>query len=274
MSEPEFKANEVVLALHGPLLYKAKVLKVKKTKDGPNYFVHYHKWSKKWDEWIGVDRIQKLSHENEKKQKELREKYEREDQKGSGKGKGKKRQRTEKSSIEEISATALKVNLPAELKKRLIDDWENINRHGKIMQLPVQPSVEEILDFYVAGIEDNKTNMDSKQIELSKNFVDALKTYFEHALGTLLLYRLERPLYEAEAKEKNPTKVYGAEHLLRLFVKLPFLVANTELTDEQKRAISKEVNHLCVHITKKKAHLFQGVYKKQQKEHLDAAKSR
>lgn len=104
------------------------------------------------------------------------------------------------------------------------------------MQLPVKPNVEEILDFYRDNIDDSKSSPDSKRFSktrsrpcppncshfsahITRNIVDALKVFFEHALGTLLLYRQERPLYEmeVEAKKLNPLKVYGAQHLLRLF---------------------------------------------------------
>ncbi|GAB5353983.1 hypothetical protein AAMO2058_000080700 [Amorphochlora amoebiformis] len=271
-----YAKNETVLALHGPKLYKAKISKVKPatSDEEAQYYVHYHKWSKKWDEWITAERIKKFSAENEKLQKNLEARYEK---KMKGKAnKSKKRQREEVE--EEHPSPGMKITLPAELKKRLIDDWEHINRHDRVMQLPVKPSVEEILNFYLSNIiEENKkpSTKDVKQSEISKNIVNALKIYFEHSLGQMLLYRLERPLYEEKVKAADNTAIsmYGAIHLLRLFVKMPTLCESTGLTDQQKEAIGREINNLCGHIVKKKSHILRGEYKKQSKEHLEKAKN-
>ena len=50
--------------------------------------------------------------------------------------------------------------------------------------------------------------------------VDGLKTYFDRALGNILLYRFERHQYVEMRKtypDKPASEVYGSEHLLRLF---------------------------------------------------------
>eukprot|EP00954_Amorphochlora_amoebiformis_P030742 1395141-Amorphochlora_amoeboformis.AAC.1 len=152
-----YAKNETVLALHGPKLYKAKISKVKPatSDEEAQYYVHYHKWSKKltlivafvrWDEWITAERIKKFSAENEKLQKNLEARYEDEGQRSSLRkpqlpcplsyhvtflpaNKSKKRQREEVE--EEHPSPGMKITLPAELKKRLIDDWEHINRHDR-----------------------------------------------------------------------------------------------------------------------------------------------
>lgn len=63
--------------------------------------------------------------------------------------------------------------------------------------------------------------------------VDGLKTYFDKTLRPMLLY----PEEIAQARKaleggKSPSSVYGAEHLLRLFVKLPEILPYTSLDDE------------------------------------------
>ena len=92
--------------------------------------------------------------------------------------------------------------------------------------------------------------------------MDGIKIYFDRALGTILLYRYERPqVYTSlfgqlftdqrcrfqynEMKEKNPNKkmseIYGAEHLLRLFVRLPYLLAQTTLDESEMTHIQAKL---------------------------------
>eukprot|EP00471_Norrisiella_sphaerica_P012419 CAMPEP_0184503478 /NCGR_PEP_ID=MMETSP0113_2-20130426/51915_1 /TAXON_ID=91329 /ORGANISM="Norrisiella sphaerica, Strain BC52" /LENGTH=222 /DNA_ID=CAMNT_0026892981 /DNA_START=576 /DNA_END=1244 /DNA_ORIENTATION=- len=180
--------------------------------------------------------------------------------------KGNRKKRKFDIGEEKSGKNTLKVNFPGELKKTLVDDWENINRNQKVMKLPVEPCVRKILDYYVNNVVDG-TAKDAKQIKLSKNVVDALKIYFEHSLGRSLLYAHERETYESQvkSKKKNPLDMYGVYHLLRLFVKMPSLVNNTGLTEEQQSAIGKEISNICGHIVKNKAHLFLGEYTTQTK---------
>jgi len=73
----KFTENEKLLCYHGPLLYEAKCIKLKK--DNANaiqYFIHYQGWNKNWDEWVPESRILKINPENlDKKQKLLSEHY-------------------------------------------------------------------------------------------------------------------------------------------------------------------------------------------------------
>lgn len=61
------------------------------------------------------------------------------------------------------------------------------------------------------------------------------RLYFDKALPLILLYRQEREQYErlraatSKGKEFVPSDIYGAEHLLRLFVRLPHLLAQTAM---------------------------------------------
>ena len=61
---------------------------------------------------------------------------------------------------------------------------------------------------------------------------DAVELFFNRVLGLMLLYPVERPLYQ-RAMATHPTKtaaqVYGATHLLRLLVRLPDLLQETPL---------------------------------------------
>merc|ERR1712196_379791 len=61
-----------------------------------------------------------------------------------------------------------------------------------------------------------------------------LRIYFDKALPKLLLYRQERDQWDvAKDLHHQPSQIYGAEHLVRLFVRLPKLVAQVSLTQSE-----------------------------------------
>jgi mortality factor 4-like protein 1 len=60
-----------------------------------------------------------------------------------------------------------------------------------------------------------------------------IRIYFDKALPVMLLYKKERKQYhETVVDDVPPSMVYGAEHLLRLFVKLPELLAFVYIEEE------------------------------------------
>ncbi|KAF5451293.1 hypothetical protein F2P56_026410 [Juglans regia] len=60
-----------------------------------------------------------------------------------------------------------------------------------------------------------------------------IRCYFDKALPVMLLYKKERKQYhEAVVDNVSPSTIYGAEHLLRLFVKLPELLAYVNIEEE------------------------------------------
>ncbi|KAI5952461.1 EAF3 [Candida jiufengensis] len=94
----DLKPNQLVYAYHGPLIYEAKIVKIKKSTDSfiinndlqhetleqnPKYkpgnwssdttvyFLHYQGWNSKWDEWVSIDRIMEINEENKFKKSEL-----------------------------------------------------------------------------------------------------------------------------------------------------------------------------------------------------------
>jgi len=68
---PKFVVDEKVMCYHGPLLYEAKCIKIKKEGNQYQYFVHYQGWNKKWDDWVTESRMLKQVGENFEKQKQL-----------------------------------------------------------------------------------------------------------------------------------------------------------------------------------------------------------
>lgn len=133
----------------------------------------------------------------------------------------------------------IRLTLPGVLKDKLISDWENIQKH-QLVSLPRDPTVSQILQNYQAS----KPRKPPHE-KIAKQVVDGLRTFFNHALPTILLYRFERPQYEDQVRRSEGkvemADIYGAEHLLRLLLKLPSLLAHTQMDEAQVSSLQKQL---------------------------------
>lgn len=89
----------------------------------------------------------------------------------------------------------------------------------------------------VVGV-DEKSN----PAKVYQELIHGIEQFFNRALGKSLLYRLERKQYD-DYMGKNPgalpADIYGAEHLLRLFVRLPMFLSMCNDMDTQKDGSKK-----------------------------------
>lgn len=125
----------------------------------------------------------------------------------------------------------LRLRIPAPLKKVVLDDHERVTQKGLALRLPRskddKPSVADIIKEWQ---ESRSNEEESAEKEVDQEAVAQVATglisYFDNALRQFLLYQAEVPLYDAalQGGKLAPSDVYGAEHLLRLFIKLPELV--------------------------------------------------
>nr|KAJ3422750.1 Esa1p-associated factor [Polyrhizophydium stewartii] len=251
-----YEQGETVLCFHGPLLYEAKVLqtqyheKERGFDDGPHYLVHYRGWKSTWDEWVPDSRLLKHNAEGLKKQQELRyaiaaaKKNQRAQRNAEASGpaaaapaasaalsQAKKRRRDSLPEKEDafIKRPEIKISVPDLLKTQLIEDWEMITKMHKASK----ESVSEV--------------------------VDGLKIYFDRALGNILLYRFERQQYADIRKrfpEESMSNIYGPEHLLRLFVQLPALVAHTNMDQDAVNILKDHFAQILAYLQKHQAQLF------------------
>ncbi|XP_073031847.1 protein MRG1-like isoform X6 [Primulina eburnea] len=190
--------------------------------DGWIHLVHYQGWNKKWDEWLGIDRLLKLTDENVQRQKELKQKLALEKNVKLG---GLNVLRDDRvAPLEKV----VNIRIPLPLKKQLLDDNECITQLDQLVKLPRSPSVHELLKKY----HDFKMK-DCKTVDTVAEIVKGLCHYFDKALPTVLLYENERQQHkEVIVDNISPSSVYGAEHLLRLFVKLPEMLTDLHMEME------------------------------------------
>lgn len=227
--------------------------------------MHYQGWNKSWDEWVPENRVLKFNDANIEKQKELRDSHD------ANKAKKKKRALESESSVPSPSSNAAKstrsatagkedgnkkkvkleanvegeseftkkmeirIKLPDELKNWLVDDWDLITRQKKLIEIPVRTTVQQILDDYVKSKKGSKTK-ESQVIEVTAG----IREYFDTMIGCQLLYKFEKPQYNKIVRESpedaGMSSVYGAIHLVRLFVRLGQMLVYSDL-DEKDIAV-------------------------------------
>ncbi|KAG2657891.1 protein MRG1-like isoform X2 [Panicum virgatum] len=280
-AEPSFKEGDRVLAYHGPLLYEAKVQRIENLDDEWRYFVHYLGWNKNWDEWVANDRLLSLTDENVRKQQELEKnqvvdksiksgrstqhkqkgsneaKADKDDTKSLVKGKKRKSQPGTEEKERRSSESLLVSQFPLTLKKQLVDDWEYVTQMGKLVKLPRSPTVDEILKKYL----EHRAKKDSKINDSYAEILKGLRCYFDKALPAMLLYKKERDQYNEEVKgDVSPSTVYGAEHLLRLFVKLPELLAFVNMEEDALNKLQQKLLDILKFLQKNQSTFFVTVY--------------
>uniref|UniRef100_A0A3B5MLT4 Mortality factor 4-like protein 1 n=1 Tax=Xiphophorus couchianus TaxID=32473 RepID=A0A3B5MLT4_9TELE len=279
----KFQEGERVLCFHGPLLYEAKVCLPEGDKQ-IKYFIHYSGWNKNWDEWVPESRVLKYVDSNLAKQRELQKANQ--DHYVEGKMRGlapskkiaavqqkhvdlsgetpqaprKKRARVDPTvECEEMFANRVevKVKIPEELKPWLVDDWDLITRQKQLFHLPAKKSVEVILEDY-ANYKKSKGNSDNKEYAVNE-VVAGIREYFNVMLGTQLLYKFERPQYAdilSERPDVPMSQMYGAPHLLRLFVRIGAMLAYTLLDEKSLALLLNYLQDFLKYLVKNSASLF------------------
>lgn len=112
----------------------------------------------------------------------------------------------------------LKAPVPENLTQLLLMDYELFGEQRKRLVLPRSPSVVEILEKFVSRI--GKDNEGAKANVAV--FAEGIQRYFDQVLGSRLLLECEMEQYEGvrQIAKDVPSRIYGAEHLLRLLSSL------------------------------------------------------
>ncbi|PWA64889.1 Chromo domain-like protein [Artemisia annua] len=215
------------------------------------------------DKKQGVDKNPKSGRSNQTKPKIYNDiKVEKEDVKNNVTvvvgAKGKKR-KNDSSTEKEIASVekVVDIQIPSTLKKLLVDDWEFINEQDKFVKLPRSPNVDEILKEYL----EYRSKKDDMMADSDKEILNGLRCYFDRALPIILLYSKERKQYcESVKKDVSPSCIYGAEHLLRLFVKLPELLRYVHIEEEVLTCLQEKFHDFLKFLEKKHSSFFVSSY--------------
>ncbi|KAI5295133.1 Esa1p-associated factor [Ascosphaera acerosa] len=114
-------------------------------------------------------------------------------------------------------------------------------------------------------------------LDVLEEVVAGLREYFDKCLGRILLYKFERPQYHQLRKkweagldglaDKGPGDVYGAEHLARLLVTLPDLIAQTNLGMQATTRLREELTKFSMWLSRNSDRYFSTKYRLPSKEY-------
>jgi len=281
MAEKDKKVKHVdgdkVLCFHGPLLYEGKIQKTKVKDKVTKYFVHYSGWNTKWDEWVAESRVMKFSEESVKKQKELKQhhllskkgkKKDTKDEKKDDapppskkrKGRASNNHEHEPSYVKKMEA---KIVIPHDLRRYLLDDCDFVTRQKQLVPLPKIETltVKGILGRYKKQREEFPE--DIKNQGTISEMCHGIYEYFNVMLGSQLLYKFERMQYSDILKDfpdKTLCEIYGAEHLLRLLVKLGRVMGYSCLDEPSMEFVVVHIHDFLDFLMKHSEDLFAAEY--------------
>lgn len=295
------------------MLYEAKVMDVQageKPGDGYRYKVHYKGWKNTWDDWVLVDRIRPFDDEHKELAAQLHAQLKHnmarsakqpkkglrsgpesarvsEERSGSATvqgGRGGRRTKDWELEQEDAFHNKPMINLPIpdHIQAMLVDDWENVTKNNQLVPLPSPTPVTKILEDYLAYERPHRQE-GSSSMDILEEVIAGFREYFEKALGGILLYRFERhqyismrKLWETEPEEstyEGASDVYGAEHLARLIVSLPELLAQTNMDQQSVSRLREEVGKFTVWLGRNCEKYFASEYWTPDQEYLDSQRN-
>ncbi|KAL9027850.1 MAG: hypothetical protein Q9196_003682 [Gyalolechia fulgens] len=177
----------------------------------------------------------------------------------------------------------IKIPVSDYIKSLLVDDWEEVTKNLALVPLPAPKPVNTIIDEYFAE-EKEKRFAGSAEMDLLEEVVAGMKEYFDIALGRMLLYRFERQQYldvrkkwaEGTGEWKGKGCVgdtYGAEHLCRMIVSLPEIVAQTNMDAQSVNRLREEMVKFVNWLSRNTKTYFTAVYERANQDYIDKTRA-
>ncbi|KAJ4937828.1 hypothetical protein JOQ06_002458 [Pogonophryne albipinna] len=138
-----------------------------------------------------------------------------------------------------------------------VESEETFINRVELFHLPAKKNVDSVLEDY-ANYKKSRGNSDSKEFAVNE-VVAGIKEYFSVMLGTQLLYKFERPQYAdilANHPDTSMSQIYGAPHLLRLFVRIGAMLAYTPLDEKSLALLLSYLQDFLKYLVKNSASLF------------------
>ncbi|KAK5116100.1 hypothetical protein LTR85_009382 [Meristemomyces frigidus] len=181
-----------------------------------------------------------------------------------------------------VNRPAVRLFMPDHLKSILVDDWEKVTKDSKLAAVPSPVPITKFLNEYYT-FESNNRRPGSPDADMLEEFVAGIKEYFNQALGRMLLYRFERQQFHDVHKQigsghgehagKSFADMYGCEHLLRLFVSLPDLIAHTNMDAQAISRMREELAKITQWLAKRVDKYIYAPYEHAGQDYLDSAKN-
>ncbi|KAK1754616.1 MRG-domain-containing protein [Echria macrotheca] len=179
-----------------------------------------------------------------------------------------------------MNRPSIRLPIPDHVKALLVDDWENVTKNNQLVPLPHVHPVDEILNDYLAHERPNR-EPGSASMDVLEEIMSGLREYFDKALGRILLYKFERAQYvelyrewqKPESKHKSAIDTYGAEHLARLLVSMPELIAQTNMDNQSVKKLRDELSKFCIWFSRHVTKYFVSEYETPSQEYVDQAKN-
>lgn len=155
-----------------------------------------------------------------------------------------------------------RIPIPIGLKKHLVDEWGLITQDPKkLLQLPRPINAQTVVMEY---LEQKLKKVEGDQLERYQDLFQGLLLYFDKALPMILLFRYERDQYDqiVSKSQQNglpaplPSSIYGAEHLLRLFVRIPRLMSGTSFQASEMQSVQSKLSDFVKYLQKQQARYF------------------
>ncbi|KAL9601955.1 MAG: hypothetical protein Q9219_002179 [cf. Caloplaca sp. 3 TL-2023] len=176
----------------------------------------------------------------------------------------------------------IKIPVPDFIKSLLVDDWEEVTKNLALVPLPATKPANLVIDEYFAE-EKEKRFPGSAEMDLLEEVVAGMKEYFDLALGRMLLYRFERQQYLDVRKKwggEEPWKgissvgnTYGAEHLCRMIVSLPEIVAQTNMDVQAVNRLREEMTKFLQWLGRNTRTYFTADYQPASQEYIEKVRA-